>query len=151
MVFNSIESTHKVDFKTVKPKYACFFCQNPNHYGTECPEYKTKDAPLKFFKNAERCVKCLQRGYNPNDCKEPKECIRCKEKHPSILCPKCFERKDYLYSKNSHTNFSQTFIRSEGETKLNQTDCLESTISEDISPDPDLSLNKSTCPTEKIY
>lgn len=74
LTFNTIEKTDTK--KPLKPKYANLMCQNPNHYLAHCTEYRTKqgDARLRFLKNAERCIRCLNRGNLTMECPEPKVC-----------------------------------------------------------------------------
>ena len=68
-----------------KPPY-CYFCKE-NHFISQCESLVAApvDKRKEFLKTHQRCHSCLSTKHKAKDCRFPRTCVHCKEKHHSAF------------------------------------------------------------------
>ena len=63
----------------------CAFCQN-EHYSASCDVVKDVSKRRNILEKDNRCFNCLRRGHQVKECRNPKTCRHCSQRHHQSVC-----------------------------------------------------------------
>ena len=67
-------------------KIKCVFFQN-EHYSASCDAVKNIAQRGNILKRDKRCFNCLRFGHEAKECRNPKTCRHCRQRHHELICP----------------------------------------------------------------
>ncbi|MCP4486873.1 MAG: hypothetical protein GY820_06070, partial [Gammaproteobacteria bacterium] len=65
----------------------CFYCSG-NHPAVRCTTFPSLEERKKLTREKKLCFNCLRPNHMLTDCKNPKSCQHCNQRHHSSLCPR---------------------------------------------------------------
>lgn len=83
--FPAINSSTNQPKKGVGP-LKCSLREQMGHLPSNCPKYPSPEARRRRLVGQNRCLNCLKEGHSSEQCESFKRCLRCGEKHHTLVC-----------------------------------------------------------------